>query len=220
MAQVDHKTDSKAFIVYKDWEGLFALLSDRMAGVVIKALFAYACTGEMPKLSGAAQMAFLVMTKQLARDGEKWEQICAHRSEAGKKGGRPRKPSAAEEIPAEAPVPAPAEHICADECGEALPGSESVPEESPAPTDSKTFSPPTVQQVAEYCSERGNRIDAQAFTDYYTANGWTVGRSPMRDWRAAVRRWEQNGIEPQRSSGSAPTSIDMNEVAALVNNWY
>ena len=30
------------------------------------------------------------------------------------------------------------------------------------------------------------------FVDYYTANGWKVGKNPMKDWRAAVRTWERD----------------------------
>lgn len=60
------------------------------------------------------------------------------------------------------------------------------------------FTPPTVDEVAAYCRERGNSVDAQRFVDYYTANGWKVGRNPMKDWKATVRTWERNGY----SSGS------------------
>ena len=50
---------------------------------------------------------------------------------------------------------------------------------------------PTVEEVAEYCHERGNNIDPEAFIDHYESNGWIVGRSPMKDWKAAVRTWEK-----------------------------
>lgn len=53
------------------------------------------------------------------------------------------------------------------------------------------FTPPDVEQVRAYCRERGNNIDPDAFVDFYASKGWTVGRSPMRDWKAAVRTWEQ-----------------------------
>lgn len=33
--------------------------------------------------------------------------------------------------------------------------------------------------------------EAQRFTDYYTANGWRVGRNPMKDWKAAARNWRK-----------------------------
>lgn len=58
----------------------------------------------------------------------------------------------------------------------------------------KRFTPPTVEEVSEYCRERNNGIDAQHFVDYYTQGGWVLknGRK-MQDWRAAVRTWEGNG---------------------------
>ena len=51
---------------------------------------------------------------------------------------------------------------------------------------------PDVEEVRAYCVERGNRVDAQKFVDYYESNGWRVGRNPMKDWKAAVRTWERN----------------------------
>lgn len=55
----------------------------------------------------------------------------------------------------------------------------------------KRFAPPTVDEVRAYCIERGNGVDAERFVSYYTANGWMVGKNPMKDWRAAVRTWER-----------------------------
>lgn len=56
------------------------------------------------------------------------------------------------------------------------------------------FIPPSVEQVAEYCRERGNRVDAQTFVDFYTGKGWMVGKNRMADWRAAVRTWEKRAL--------------------------
>lgn len=69
-------------------------------------------------------------------------------------------------------------------------------------TKSKKFVPPTVEQVREYCVERGNHVDPNRFVDYYTANGWKVGRSSMKDWKAAVRNWE-SGEKANYSSGQS-----------------
>lgn len=55
---------------------------------------------------------------------------------------------------------------------------------------SAKFSKPSLLEVAAYCVERANGINAQAFIDHYTANGWKVGRNPMKCWRATVRTWE------------------------------
>jgi len=53
------------------------------------------------------------------------------------------------------------------------------------------FLPPTVEQVREYCTERINNVDAERFVDHYESNGWMVGKTKMKNWRAAVRTWEK-----------------------------
>lgn len=56
----------------------------------------------------------------------------------------------------------------------------------------KRFRPPTVEEVAVYCEERNNGIDAEQFVDHYESNGWRVGgKAPMKNWQAAVRTWER-----------------------------
>jgi predicted phage replisome organizer len=57
----------------------------------------------------------------------------------------------------------------------------------------KRFTPPTVAEVRAYCQERQNNVDAERFVDYYTSNGWKVGKNAMKDWKAAVRTWERQG---------------------------
>lgn len=52
------------------------------------------------------------------------------------------------------------------------------------------FLPPSLQEVQEYCKERGNNIDAESFIDFYESKGWMVGSSKMKNWKAAVRTWE------------------------------
>ena len=88
----DYHTDNTVFLVYKDWETLFdSLDSNEEAGELIKALFAFAKRGEIAEFSGALKMAFIIMSRQIEKDGEKWETKCERNSENGAKGGRPRK---------------------------------------------------------------------------------------------------------------------------------
>ena len=56
---------------------------------------------------------------------------------------------------------------------------------------------PTLEQVTQYCQERGKGVDPNKWMDHYTANGWKVGKNPMKDWKAAVRTWEKNS-EPKQ----------------------
>ena len=79
------------------------------------------------------------------------------------------------------------------------PAGDSVPADKPRRS---RFVPPDVEQVRAYCRERGNGIDPETFVDYYASKGWMVGRSPMKDWRAAVRTWEQRRSSREKEAGS------------------
>lgn len=60
------------------------------------------------------------------------------------------------------------------------------------PSGVSRFAPPTLEEVKEYCRERGNKVDPEKFIDFYTMKGWMVGKNKMKDWRAAVRTWEKD----------------------------
>lgn len=64
----------------------------------------------------------------------------------------------------------------------------------------KKFIKPTIDEVQAYCVERNNGIDAQRFVDFYESKGWMVGRSKMKDWKAAIRTWEQNNKKGAKGS--------------------
>lgn len=70
------------------------------------------------------------------------------------------------------------------------------------PQRGKRFIPPTVDEVKAYCLERQNGIDAQTFVDFYESKGWMIGKSKMKDWKAAVRTWERNRKGSQQSTGN------------------
>lgn len=60
--------------------------------------------------------------------------------------------------------------------------------------------PPTLEMVDAYCRERDNGIDAQKFIDFYESKGWLIGKTKMKNWKAAVRTWEQKD-KPQKRNG-------------------
>ena len=71
----------------------------------------------------------------------------------------------------------------------------------------RKFEKPTIEQIQEYCIERNNGINAEAFYDFYESKNWYVGKNKMSDWKACVRTWEQ------RQQSKTKTSADrMNEV--------
>ena len=73
-------------------------------------------------------------------------------------------------------------------------------EKTPKSEKKEKFKAPSVEEVQEYCTERGNNIDAQHFIDYYSARGWMLGKNHIKDWKACIRTWERNdSFKPQKS---------------------
>ena len=70
-----------------------------------------------------------------------------------------------------------------------------VSDKQDKPARPRTFKPPSLEEVQEYCKSRRSSVNAERFMDYYTANGWKVGKNSMKDWKAAVRNWERQEAE-------------------------
>lgn len=77
------------------------------------------------------------------------------------------------------------------------------------------FAAPTVDEVRAYCLERKNSVDAERFVNYYTSNGWYVGKKKMVDWKATVRTWESNDKNKQKPADTQPEITDEAQLAFL-----
>ena len=69
---------------------------------------------------------------------------------------------------------------------------------------------PSLEEVMSFSQEAGLNVDVQYFYNYYEANGWYIGKQPIRDWKAAVRSWESNGMDRERGGGGRELSGDDN----------
>jgi hypothetical protein len=67
--------------------------------------------------------------------------------------------------------------------------------------DKKRFEKPTAQQVAEYAKSILYNVDGQSFLDFYESKGWLIGKSPMKDWKAAVRNWKARNQKEATTQG-------------------
>ena len=162
-------------------------LTDQELGRLFRALIKFSETGERQELAGRESIAFDFIADDIQRAKDAYEDKCrknainaAKRTEAN---GSERLPSVATD----------AKNKDKDK--------DKSKDKSPKGDIARArFTPPTLDEVAAYCSERGNGVDPQQFIDFYTSKGWKVGDQPMKDWKAAVRTWE-------RRDGRQNTSI-------------
>lgn len=88
------------------------------------------------------------------------------------------------------------------------------------------FTPPTVEEVSEYCFEQNLGIDPEAFVDYYNANGWMIGgKAHMKDWRAAARNWDRKRKADKNSHNNRyltkgeQAKKDMDDFYQMTREW-
>ena len=78
--------------------------------------------------------------------------------------------------------------------------------------NNKRFTPPTLDEVRDYCNERKNNIDPESFINFYESKGWFVGKNKMKDWKAAVRTWEKNEKKKTPTEKTYESGYDFDEM--------
>ena len=84
----------------------------------------------------------------------------------------------------------------------------------PPPSGPKRFVPPTLAEVQSYVAQRQSPVDPQGFIDFYASKGWMVGKTPMKNWKAACRnaetweRWSRTEASAPPKNGLAQALTD------------
>ena len=86
------------------------------------------------------------------------------------------------------------------------------------------FTPPSLEEVKQYCKERNNSVDPESFVDFYSSKGWMIGKNKMKDWKAAVRTWEQHNFDRKQKKQNPALKyeqkpINQTDFDALVVNF-
>ncbi len=160
------------------------------------AILCYAAGEPVLDLDAAADMAFSFIRERMDRDSAAYMEKVEKRREAGKLGGRPKANGFSEKQEKAKKANGFSEK---QNNPDTVPVTDTVSVfEKESKEKSLRFSPPARQDVADYCKEKGfSDFDVERFVDYYTSNGWMVGKSKMKDWKAAVRNWARAGTAPR-----------------------
>ena len=199
-------SDKKSFVMYESWGTAIEKMSNEQAGELIKAIYAYQKDPDAAPKDPALAFVFELIKQQLDADSQRYKEACAARSEAGKKGGRPKaNASDKKQMVSEESK----KSKCFSEKAKKADNEydNDLKENTLEGVKEKRFAPPTLQEVKDYCLKMGyTHVDAERFIDYYTSNGWMVGKNRMKDWKAAVRNWDRREKNPQRQDGAAEVS--------------
>ena len=199
-------SDKKSFVMYESWGAAIEKMNNEQAGELIKAIYAYQKDPDAVPEDPALAFVFELIKQQLDADSQRYKEACAARSEAGKKGGRPKANASDKKqmVSTESK-----KSKCFSEKAKKADNDNEYDndlkkENTIDGVKEKRFAPPTLENVSEYCREMGyTNVDAARFIDFYTSNGWMVGKNRMKDWKAAVRNWDRREKNPQRQDGAA-----------------
>lgn len=174
------------FCAYHSYLDSMEELNDTERGRLFTACLIYSKTGEAPQLRGNERFVFPTLKAQIDRDKATYDNRCKKNSDNVRKrwntgvydGKQP----------------------CTDDTKTKEKEKEKTKENNNIPPTplaggnekQKRFTPPTVEQVAEYCQEKGYCIDPEAFVAFYASKGWMVGKNPMKDWKSAVVTWTKS----------------------------
>lgn len=201
-------SDKKSFVMYESWGAAIEKMSNEQAGELIKAIYAYQKDPDAVPEDPALAFVFELIKQQLDADSQRYKEACAARSEAGKKGGRPKtNASDKKQMVSEESKKSKCFSEKAKKADNDNEYDNDLKENTLEGVKEKRIAPPTLENVSEYCREMGyTNVDAARFIDFYTSNGWMVGKNRMKDWKAAVRNWDRREKNPQRQDGAAEVS--------------
>ena len=203
--------ERKQFTWYRSYYDALKELPAEEFRAIVLAVCAYALDGEEPELSGVARAIFTLIRPTLEvgrskaenrsraeqtplsaeQDGNKREQTENKRKQTDNKrkqtDNKPEQTRKEKEKEKEREKESEIDSYCSP----------------PPPSGPKRFVPPTLAEVQSYVAERQSPVDPHGFIDFYASKGWMVGKTPMKDWKAACRNaetWERWS----RTEASAP----------------
>ena len=197
--------DKKSFVMYESWGAAIEKMNNEQAGELIKAIYAFQKNPDVVPEDPAIAFVFEIIKQKLEEDNKRYEEVCAARSEGGKKGGRPKaNASDKKQMVSEESKKSKCFSEKAKKADNDNEYDNDLKENTLEGVKEKRFAPPTLENVSEYCRKMGyTNVDAARFIDFYTSNGWMVGKNRMKDWKAAVRNWDRREKNPQRQDGAA-----------------
>lgn len=197
--------DKKSFVMYESWGAAIEKMNNEQAGELIKAIYAFQKNSDVVPEDPAIAFVFEIIKQKLEEDNKRYEEVCAARSEAGKKGGRPKaNASDKKQMVSEESKKSKCFSEKAKKADNDNEYDNDLKENTLEGVKEKRFAPPTLENVSEYCREMGyTNVDAVCFINFYTSNGWMVGKNRMKDWKAAVGNWDRREKNPQRQDGTA-----------------
>lgn len=225
--------ERKSFLFHREWYDAISSLEPTQRCEVYDAIMSKVFEHTEIRLSPISEIAMKFISPQIARDTDKWLEIKTKRKESGKQGGLAKKANATkcyQMLPNASKCKQNIANVANNDDNNSYQSNNNnnynkekeEKEDNKLSPKKKTvrFVKPTVEEIAQYIAEKNYHINAESFFNFYESKGWVVGKSPMKDWKAATRTWEKTWEDnhPQQMSNDLFSSIKMSNKEELVIN--
>ena len=196
--------ESKEYVkLWMSYDDYFCEYDDAAVGAIVRAMIAYRRDGTAPSFTGPEKFIWPAIRRDIDESIRAQTELSARRRESGQKGGATAaskgKQNQANE--ANAAFAKQNEQVLDGGSKSSYGQGQGQGQGQGDKARAKRFTPPTLAEVQSYVAERHSPVDPQEFIDFYASKGWMVGKTPMKDWKAACRnaekwdRWSQNGTQ-------------------------
>lgn len=217
----------ESIVIYARQRTALKRLTDAQRGVLLDALLTYAGGEEPTFTDGMVMVAFDFFRTQIDIDRAKYDEVCEKRREAGRSGGLAKKANATKcyQMQAKESKTKHDNDNYNENDNDNKNNTLTSVEATTLPTRTRTterFVRPTIEEIEAYIAEKGYTFSAQAFFDYYEANGWRVGKNPMKKWKAACANWQRMEQErkQQKPNQYGSNNEDHPTNAELIRQTY
>lgn len=199
--------------VFVDFADRIKILGDAECGRLFRAMMKYASSGAEPKLSGNEKFLWGMVKSEIDRQAESYENICStNKRIATERYEALRSVTVRNEAYQDKDKEQDKDKDKEKEIKKTTPNG--------VAKESSRFLPPTLEEVTAYCRERNNGVNPEKFINYYSSNGWMVGRNKMKDWKAAVRNWEAKDgrkATPEKGQTARGNPDDLERLERILN---
>lgn len=192
----------ESFVFYRSFYEALQNVPKKHRAEVYEAVFAYAFDARQPSLTGVSRALWELIRPQLDASQKRYENA-RKGAEYGKMGGRPKKKEENKK-----PLKGYENKTLNDNDNSNVNDNDnynlnenenenvnvnySLPQTPSKGAESGSVVTPSLSEIRDYCTERNSNIDPEEFYDFYSSKGWLIGKTPMKDWKAAFRGWERN----------------------------
>ena len=175
--------ERESMVFYRSFYEAIVDLPDVELAQAFRAIAEYGLNGIETECSGTARVALMMAKPQIDKNNMRYANGCkgGRLTENLKPNNNQTKPSANQTITKPEPNVNVNDNV-----------NDIEKKDTKVSKEKAHFVPPTLENVIGYCQEKGLKVDAQRFIDFYESKGWMVGKNKMKDWKAAVRNWSRS----------------------------